>query len=195
VVNPRDRLLDVAGSLMHERGYEAVGVAELCAEAGVKKGSFYHFFPSKRALALEALDRAWNATRTSLFDETFGDSDLDALDAIDLYGRRLAARHHRGAQATGTVSGCRFGNFAVELSSRDELIRVRIAEVFDEMAAIVADVLRRDMELGRLRADLDADAVATSVITHMEGLMVMAKANRDPDLLVGLGPLARCLVS
>ena len=36
--NARDRLLDVADRLMWERGYEAVGVAELCAEAGAPRG-------------------------------------------------------------------------------------------------------------------------------------------------------------
>ncbi|MEM8925954.1 MAG: helix-turn-helix domain-containing protein [Actinomycetota bacterium] len=37
----RVRLLDAADRLMYERGYEAVGVAELCRVAEVKKGSFY----------------------------------------------------------------------------------------------------------------------------------------------------------
>ena len=40
----RQRLLDAADVLMHERGYEAVGVAELCNAADAKKGSFYFFF-------------------------------------------------------------------------------------------------------------------------------------------------------
>ncbi len=194
-MDARERLLDAAGSLMHERGYEAVGVAELCARAGVKKGSFYHFFPSKQALALEVIDRTWSTTRATVFADTFDVDDLPAVDAIELYGQRLAERLRTGADATGQVNGCRLGNFAVELSTRDEVIRARVAEVLDEMAAVVGDSLHRDVEAGRLRRDLDVDAVAAAVIAHMEGLMVVAKANRDPDVLAGLGATARCLVA
>ena len=51
----RERLLDAADRLMWARGYEAVGVAELCAEAGAPRGSFYHWWPSKQALAAAML--------------------------------------------------------------------------------------------------------------------------------------------
>src|SRR5215207_8099552 len=53
----RDRLLATAARLVHERGYTAVSVADICVEAGLKKGSFYHFFPSKHALVLATLER------------------------------------------------------------------------------------------------------------------------------------------
>src|SRR5215470_5667014 len=52
----RDRLIATAARLFSERGYTAVGVAEICDEAGLKKGSFYHFFETKLDLVLQALD-------------------------------------------------------------------------------------------------------------------------------------------
>ena len=53
----RDRLLATAAQLVHERGYTAVSVSDICEAAGLKKGSFYHFFPSKHALVLATLER------------------------------------------------------------------------------------------------------------------------------------------
>ena len=41
---------------MYACGCTAVGVDEICRPAGVHKGSFYHFFPSKQALVLAVLD-------------------------------------------------------------------------------------------------------------------------------------------
>ena len=38
------------------RGYQAVSVNPICAETGVLKGSFYHYFPSKRVLAIAVID-------------------------------------------------------------------------------------------------------------------------------------------
>src|SRR5512137_1096833 len=53
----RSHILDVAGELFAERGYDATSVADICARAGVTKGAFYHHFKSKQAVFLELRDR------------------------------------------------------------------------------------------------------------------------------------------
>ena len=53
----RSRILDAAGELFAERGYDATSVADICARAGVTKGAFYHHFQSKQAVFLELRDR------------------------------------------------------------------------------------------------------------------------------------------
>src|SRR6266511_107719 len=40
----RTRLLEAARQLMLRDGFPATGVAEICAAAGVTKGSFFHYF-------------------------------------------------------------------------------------------------------------------------------------------------------
>ena len=40
--------MDAACELMHNRGYGSIGVAEICARADVRKGSFYHFSSPNR---------------------------------------------------------------------------------------------------------------------------------------------------
>ena len=51
----RARIVQSALKLFAGKGYEATGVAELCADAEVSKGAFYHHFPSKQAIFLELL--------------------------------------------------------------------------------------------------------------------------------------------
>jgi AcrR family transcriptional regulator len=53
-MNNRDSLLEHALELFASRGYEAVGVQEICEAAGVTKPTLYHYHGSKRGL-LEAL--------------------------------------------------------------------------------------------------------------------------------------------
>ena len=59
------RILETARSLFAKNGYEATGVAEMCATAKISKGAFYHHFPSKHDVFMELL-QGW----------------LDGLDAM-----------------------------------------------------------------------------------------------------------------
>ena len=49
----RQALLDAASSLWRERGYDAVAVSEICARAGVSKGTFFYHFPAKEHLLVD----------------------------------------------------------------------------------------------------------------------------------------------
>lgn len=66
----RARLLQVALDLFSRNGYDATGVAEICAAAGVSKGAFYHHFPSKQALFLALLED-WLATLDRQIEAVF----------------------------------------------------------------------------------------------------------------------------
>jgi len=56
----RERVVDAASGLFRERGFDGVAVAELMRTAGFTHGGFYNHFPTKEALAAEALSRAFD---------------------------------------------------------------------------------------------------------------------------------------
>ncbi len=55
----RERVVAAASALFRERGFADVPVGDLMKAAGFTHGGFYNHFPSKQALAAEALESAW----------------------------------------------------------------------------------------------------------------------------------------
>lgn len=187
--NSRERLLEAADELMYARGYEAVSVADLCTAADARKGSFYHWWPSKRDLALAMLDRAWERNRERLFEPVFDNGD-SVVVKFRAYAELLADGLVASRDKSGLVSGCRYGNFAVELSTRDEVIRSRVAATLGRIRGVFESAIEDAIEAGEVSRSVDAGDTACAILAQMEGLMVLAKANEDPDMLRRLGPVA-----
>ncbi|WP_028638736.1 TetR/AcrR family transcriptional regulator [Nocardioides sp. URHA0032] len=179
----RERLVAAATELFSERAYSSVGVAEIAARAGVQKGSFYHFFPSKEALALAVIDEHWAGQRhewTTLLERE--GTALERLHAIfDATSRRQSA----ALQGTGSVTGCLFGNLAIEVSSTNAPMQKRLQEIFEEQVALIGAQLQSAVDTGELTVD-DVPTAARSIVAQLEGLVLFAKVFNDPGQLDAL---------
>ena len=186
VHDTKQRLLDTAEKLFYARSYEDVGVQEICQEAGVKKGSFYHFFPSKRDLTLAILDESWKRYRETMLAQVFA-RDIAPLKRIErLLDRQY--RHHKAVKdETGQVLGCPYGNLAGEMSTQDEVIRERLKRIFRGLEAPIEEILDEPMTAGDL-AELDSRATAGAMVAYLEGLTLIAKTWNDPEVIRTLGP-------
>lgn len=209
----RARLLAAASDLVYRQGYAATGVAQICAEAGARKGSFYHFWPSKSALVAATLESSWVEHQEKVLDPAFSAATL--VEQLQSWGDRLAEVHRAHQQAPGgSVHGCRFGNLALEVSTSDSTLRQAVAGYLEAMAQVVAGHLRAASVRGEWRDDFGVDGGAgpadaagrdddmarraadagRALVAHMEGLAVLAKVTDDPTPLRRLGPDAARLL-
>ena len=62
----RQRVVETAARLFRERGFDGIGLADLMKEAGLTHGGFYRQFPSKDALLMEAMTRAFSQSADQL---------------------------------------------------------------------------------------------------------------------------------
>ncbi|MFI8516762.1 TetR/AcrR family transcriptional regulator [Streptomyces sp. NPDC085481] len=188
----RERLVDATGELMRSRGYGSLGVAEICARADVKKGSFYYFFESKQALTVEVVNAYWQTERACWAGELT--APAPALDRLRNLLGLASAVQRRGKEATGTVDGCLLGNLALELSTQEPDVRARLEEIFDEQVGLIAACLAEAAVDGAIPADRTGNEVARAVVAQLEGLVLLAKLKNDPAVLDGLWPQVRMLL-
>ncbi|WP_231940911.1 TetR/AcrR family transcriptional regulator [Acidihalobacter aeolianus] len=185
--NTRERILVTARDLIHARSYNDVGVAEICQQANVLKGSFYHFFPSKRDLTLAVLERIQADAKTMLLDRAF-DPAVSPLERLDRLVAATIELQRESAETVGHVLGCPVGNLATELATQDEPIRVATAKAFDGLQARIRGTLE---EAGDTLFGVDLDATALAMVAYFEGVLMMAKTQNSLDVLRRLLPALR----
>ena len=188
----RERLIDAAGELWHQRSYADVGVSEICEHAGVQKGSFYHFFSSKRDLALAVIDDGWERTGVGMMAPIL----TGPLPPLERFARFFEAGMQEQLElkaATGATVGCSFGNLAVELSTVDDVLRERLSRLFDDWAALIQVALDDAVAAGDL-PEMDTAATARALLAYIEGLGVLIKAEDDPHAVEDIVPLAFRLI-
>lgn len=186
-VATQQRILDSARALIFSRSYADVGVAAICEHACVKKGSFYHFYPSKQALTLAVLDAQYFDIKEKMIDKAFAD-DISPLARMERFFE-MAYQFQKGIRSdTGYVLGCPFGNLSTELATQDEPIRERIQQTFSKIQKSFASVLEMAQQHGELAQEVNTFATAQAMLAYFEGVLLMAKNKNDPELIRQLLP-------
>lgn len=182
VSDARQRLIDAAISLIARDGYSAVSVDALCDTANVKKGSFYHFFPSKDDLVVIALAEHWASRRPGL-NELFA-SDVSPIERFERYFRFIGTRQQELLQTHGRVIGCMF------LSVGNECAGIpRIAEQVQEIATTYVAFYAQALAEAKASGELNIDQVeprARALFALVEGTLAQARIHNDLSQLADL---------
>ena len=165
---------------MYARGYHAVGVQEICVQAGVNKGSFYHFFPSKQALVLTVIE-AYAEDVQQVWHEAMTASG-PVLDRMQQVFEATYEAHRTLVERYGQMLGCPIGNFAVELSSQDEMVRQKVWETFNGWTDVVEHMLRETAPEGEW-SPVEVATTAQTLIAYFEGVLLLAKTRNDPQVV------------
>ena len=176
VSDARERLLGAAMDLIHDRGYAAVSVSDICNAAGLKKGSFYHFFPSKLELVLETIDNIAAGQRDVVAAMVKGQGS--AREKLRAMFEGASGGTKACEAQCGSIRGCPLGNLALEMAHREPAIAKKLRQVFNQWRAGVESVLQAGVASGEFELE-DPRAVAESLVAFVEGSILLAKATGD----------------
>ncbi len=173
----KTKLLDAALHVIRSKGYAATTVDDICHQAGVTKGSFFHHFKSKDDLALAAVAH-WRAMTEGFFAEAPYHQPEDPLD------RLLGYVDFRAAILTGELPDytCLLGTLVQETYDTHPTIRTACEQA---LSSHIAE-LSRDVEAAKERyaptAAWSADSVGTFMQAVLQGAFIFAKAKQGPEV-------------
>jgi TetR/AcrR family transcriptional repressor of nem operon len=174
----KTKLLDAALQVIRAKGYAATTVEDVCSQAGVTKGSFFHHFKSKDDLALGATAH-WEALTEGFFAAAAYHEASDPLD------RLLGYVKFRGAILAGELPDytCLLGTLVQETYATHPEIR---AACDRSMSRHIAE-LTRDLEAAKKlyapKARWSAQSVGYFIQSVLQGSFVFAKAKQSPEVV------------
>jgi TetR/AcrR family transcriptional regulator, transcriptional repressor for nem operon len=175
----RKKLLDVALVVIREKGYVATTVDELCARAGVAKGSFFYHFKDKEALGVAAANY-WSETTGAFCAAAPYHQHEDPLDRV------LGYIDFRRAILTGAVPEftCLVGTMVQEVYETNPAIRDACdASISGHAETVEADIAEA-MRLHGVRATWTARSLAMHTQAVLQGAFVLAKAKGGAEIAI-----------
>ncbi len=165
------RILEAALKNFSESGYDAASVDDICAEAGVSKGAFYHHFPSKQAVFL-ALLNDWLTTVDTSLEAARKPTVPETLTNM---ARMLPVIF---TQADGRLP--MFLEFWLQ-ASRDETVWKATVAPYQRYLDYFADLVKQGIEEGSFRP-VDPRSAAQMIVSFAVGLLLqglLAPENTD----------------
>jgi TetR/AcrR family transcriptional repressor of nem operon len=167
----RNKLLDAALLIIREKGYAATSVDELCAEAGVTKGAFFHHFKSKGALGVAAAHH-WSEITGAFFETAPYHKHSDPLERV------LGYLDFRKAILKGEIAEftCLVGTMVQEIYDTNPDIREACEASISTHAAKVESDIADAIKFYRIRAPWTAEGLALHMQAVLQGAFILAKA-------------------
>jgi TetR/AcrR family transcriptional repressor of nem operon len=173
----KTRLLNAALHVIRAKGYSATRVEDICETAGLTKGSFFHHFDSKEALALAAADY-WSERTGALFATAPYHKPANPLDRV------LAYVDFRKSLLMGDLPDftCLVGTMVQEVYDTHPTLREACnRSIGDHAATLVPDIDAAMRERG-IRGNWSAESLALYTQATIQGAFILAKATHSATI-------------
>ncbi len=173
----KTKLLDAALHVIRSKGYTAATLDDICAAAGVTKGSYFHHFKNKEEMALMAVQH-WNTMTGGLF------AHAPYTELADPRDRVLAYIDFRSEILQGDLPDftCLLGTMVQEVYETNPRIRDACRDGIAQHAALVARDIGAAKSLYAPDAAWEPNDVAFYTQAAIQGAFILAKSRGSADI-------------
>ena len=168
----RERIVEAAAQLIHERGVASTTTELVRDAAEVSSSQLYHYFKDKMELVRAVIAYQTDAV-IGAQAEILG--HLDSMRALRRW-RDLLVRVQRGARCAG---GCPLGTLSSEIAEIVPEFRIDLNLAFTRWGNGIRSGLRAMYARGALRKDTDPDRLATALLAAVQGGLLLTQIRRN----------------
>ncbi|MCT4620304.1 MAG: TetR/AcrR family transcriptional regulator [Marinisporobacter sp.] len=164
-MNKKEMIIMTAADMIHQYGYNNVGIKKILDETKIPKGSFYYYFTSKEDLGINIIELYIDETK-KLFS-TIDKNIIGLKNFFNCYFRKF--------EEFGYKRGCPIGNLALELSDVNENFRLKLLEWSTFLEEGIYEILKSS----KLKNNMDLKSLASFIISNFEGALLKAKLEKS----------------
>ncbi|MBE5105978.1 TetR/AcrR family transcriptional regulator [Bacillus thuringiensis] len=172
-----EKALDAAMQLFWEKGYATTSLSDLTAKMGIQKPSLYSAFGDKEGLFEAALRRYTNLHATSI--RTKLQKEQSVKEAIRTFFENMVEEEYKKE----SNKGCFCINTMVELAPHNEKFEVLTREHQMYLSVIFQELIVKGIQSGELQSDVNAKALAQTLVTSLIGLTVLMKSRPERSVV------------
>lgn len=176
----RSEIIRIGTDHISRQGFNSTRIDAVLLEAGVPKGSFYHYFKSKEDFGLAVIDHFAERFEQRL-DTFLNDEEVTPLNRIRNFLESALIRITQNQCS----KGCLIGNLGQELADLNERFRDRLDNIFNLWKARFIDCLREAQAAGEVSAEIDLDQMSCFILSGWEGAILRAKVMKSPQPMKG----------
>ena len=170
----RERILASSAQLFNRQGYFGASLADIMRETGLEKGGIYNHFSSKEQLALESFDYAYGLIQQRVRQALSG--KFNAIERL----LAIVSVFQGIVEDPQVAGGCPILNTAIEADDANEVLRDRARSAMDNWRTTIHRIVNKGIERQQIRPGVDADEVASILISTLEGAIMLSNLYKDP---------------
>jgi TetR/AcrR family transcriptional repressor of lmrAB and yxaGH operons len=181
----KGKTLAAAARLFRRQGYHGTALHDILAAGGSPRGSLYFHFPKgKEEIGEAALTLAGEAVRQAIAQAA------EASDNAEIFLTRIARGMASDLEKSGYQEGCPIATTALETSAQSDVLGAATRDAFQKWETEIKRGLQR---FGMMSEQ--ADWVATTVLSQLEGALLLARTYRSLEPMHRAEQALKLLVS
>ncbi|EJQ45782.1 hypothetical protein IEE_02160 [Bacillus cereus BAG5X1-1] len=172
-----EKALDAAMQLFWEKGYATTSLSDLTAKMEIQRPSLYAAFGDKEGLFEAALRRYTNLHATSI--RTKLQKEQSVKESIRMFFENMVEEEYKRE----SNKGCFCINTMVEIAPHNEKFEVLTREHQMYLSVIFQELIAKGIQSGELQSDVNAKALAQTLVTSLIGLTVLMKSRPERSVV------------
>jgi AcrR family transcriptional regulator len=173
----RQFIIEKAAPVFNEKGFAGTSMSDLTEVTGLTKGSIYGNFENKDEVALAVFDYNFRLVSDHIKSKMSEKATITEKLLVypEVYRNFLSLPFLQG--------GCPLANTAIEADDNHPLLKAKAAEALNTWRESLNRLLKKGIELGELKSDLDTTEAVAVLAGLIQGAVLQTKLSGKLNFL------------